>query len=146
MTDRLFCYGTLQVPEVIHTVTGRTYDGLAAQLPGFAIKKLRDAQYPAVIDSPDDETAGILYTGLSEEDLALLDLFEGELYQRKLLKVSTPDGQTCKAWVYVIKDQYRHKLTQDRWYLQEFLDKGFQSFMQNYVEGRRQIYARRKNV
>ncbi len=141
MKNRLFCYGTLQLPEVMKAVTGQTYHGVSARLPGYAIYRVKDVEYPGVIEAPDNKTSGVLYRGVSDEDLKVLDLFEGELYERSLLEVKAKDGKSYHAWVYVISLKNRTYLTQETWHLKTFMKKGFDTFMKYYVNGRKEIYA-----
>ena len=139
--NQLFCYGTLQVPQVIHAVTGRTYPGKPATLLGYAIYRVKNAEYPGIIQAADRETKGIIYENVSEKDLRVLDLFEGDFYRRQLLDVFLADGDTTSAWVYGIKDHHLDILTDECWKLEDFLDHGLESFMQGYVHGRRNVYS-----
>ena len=143
MEHRLFCYGTLQLPEVMKAVIGHTYHGVNARLPGYAIYRVKDAVYPGIIESTDDETSGILYCGVNDEDLKVLDLFEGELYERRLSQVKTEDGKSYDAWVYVISIKNKSHLTRETWVLKTFMKKGFDTFMQYYVNNRKEIYAKK---
>ena len=143
MTDRLFSYGTLQLPEVMRAVIGQTYPGVNARLPGYALYRVKDAVYPGIIESPDDETSGILYRGMNDEDLKVLDLFEGELYERRLVQVNTEDGKSYDAWVYVISLKNKSYLTQETWHLKIFIKEGLDTFMKSYVNGRKEIYAKK---
>ena len=143
MKNRLFCYGTLQLPEVMKAVTGQTYHGVNARLPGYAIYRVKEALYPGIIESPDHETSGILYRGVSDEDLKLLDLFEGELYERRLLQANTEDGKSYYAWVYVISLKNKSYLTKETWHLKAFMKKGFDTFMKHYVNDRKEIYKKK---
>ena len=139
--NRLFCYGTLQVPEVIRAVTGRTYPGRPAILRGYAIYKVKNAEYPGIIRSAGDETRGIVYDDVSHHDLKVLDLFEGDLYRRRSLGVDLEGGDLRNAWCYVIRDSKKSLLSGETWRLEDFLDNGLESFMSGYVEGRRQVYS-----
>ena len=144
LTDRLFCYGTLQIPEVIKTVTGRTHAGVTARLLDYAIYRVKTARYPGIVYSPDKETTGILYKGVSEEELKILDLFEGDLYERICLDVIKHNGKNQKAWVYVVPETQKEKLTHEPWHLKEFLEKDFEAFMRSYVNGRKKIFAKKR--
>ena len=104
LTDRLFCYGTLQIPEVIKAVTGRTHVGVTARLFDYAIYRVKNAGYPGVIYSPDKETTGVLYSGVTEKELKILDLFEGDLYERICLDAIGHNGNNQRAWVYVVPE------------------------------------------
>jgi len=138
--NRLFCYGTLQVPEVVRAVTGRTYPGTAATLYEYALYRVKNAKYPGIIPSADSKVEGVVYEDVSDNDLKVLDLFESDLYRRQLLDVKLPDDKICKAWCYVIPDHNKSMLTDDVWRLKDFLEHGLESFMKGYVEGRRNVY------
>ena len=139
--NRLFCYGTLQVPEVIESVTGRTYQGQTATVRDYAIYKVKDAEYPGIIRSADSEVGGMVYDHVSDKDLKVLDLFESDLYRRQLLDVVLTNGRTSKAWCYVIPNHNKNMPTDRVWYLKDFLDNGLESFMKGYVQGRKDIYS-----
>ena len=143
--SRLFCYGTLQVPEVIKAVTGRTYPKNPAVLAGYAIYKVKDTEYPGIIRARDRETAGLVYEDVSQNDLAVLDLFEGNFYTRKLLEVRFSDDDKAKAWVYVISDRHKDILTDEKWMLSDFVNDGLKRFMKGYVNARKNIYAGKRN-
>ncbi len=139
--NRLFCYGTLQVPQVIQAVTDRTYSGIKAVLRGYAIYRVKNAEYPGIVHSPGSSTEGILYDNVSDADLKVLDLFEGEFYRRQILEVCCRDHATSLAWVYVIVEQHLGILSEESWCLRDFLDNGLEKFMQAYVHARRDIYS-----
>ncbi len=139
--NRLFCYGTLQVPQVIQAVTGHTYSGIKAALPGYAIYRVINAEYPGIVHSPGSSTEGILYDNVSDADLKVLDLFEGEFYRRQMLEVSLEDHAFRPAWVYVIAEQHLGILSEERWSLTDFLENGLARFMKGYVDARRGKYS-----
>ncbi len=138
---RLFCYGTLQVPQVIRAVTGRDYFGKTAVLRDYAIYRVKNAEYPGITYSVGGATEGILYQDISNADLKTLDLFEGEFYDRQMLEVQLPDQAIEKAWVYVIAQHHIGVLSEDIWRLTDFLDNGLDKFMKGYVLARRDIYS-----
>jgi gamma-glutamylcyclotransferase (GGCT)/AIG2-like uncharacterized protein YtfP len=139
--NRLFCYGTLQVPQIIRAVTGRIYQGMTATLHGYAIYRVKNAEYPGIIRIADRETEGIVYDNLSAKDLNVLDLFEGDFYRRQLLDVRLSGGSNSKAWVYVVADNHKDILSDESWCLENFMDNGLESFMKGYVNGRRNVYS-----
>ncbi|KAI0327843.1 hypothetical protein GY45DRAFT_1282989 [Cubamyces sp. BRFM 1775] len=103
MSHSAFFYGTLLHPAILRRVIGRRGDELEmcpALLLDHTRHKIRHADYPAVlpysksrtlfIDSgredlpPEERTVrGTFVRGLSNEDIALLDLFEGDEYTRE---------------------------------------------------------------
>jgi gamma-glutamylcyclotransferase (GGCT)/AIG2-like uncharacterized protein YtfP len=104
---RLFAYGTLMLPEVMEIVAGRRYALRAAELCGWGRRLLVGAVYPAVVPAPGETTAGVLFEGLDAATLGRLDRFEGEPYERRLLRVSLEHGAEREAFVYVLRpDRY----------------------------------------
>ncbi|KAI0661652.1 hypothetical protein C8Q70DRAFT_966296 [Cubamyces menziesii] len=107
MTHSAFFYGTLLHPTILRRVIGHKGDQLEmcpALLLDHTRHKIRHADYPAVlpyaksrtlfIDSgrgdlpPEERTVrGTLVRGLSNEDIARLDLFEGDEYTREAVAV-----------------------------------------------------------
>ncbi|ORX97535.1 hypothetical protein K493DRAFT_336516 [Basidiobolus meristosporus CBS 931.73] len=87
----LFVYGTLMSPEVISRViaTLQCSTGLSRLTFRPASLKVLGAQYPAIVQSKLDSVEGIVVSGLSQEDIALLDLYEGEQYRRVSVQVET---------------------------------------------------------
>ncbi|KAI9818360.1 MAG: hypothetical protein M1826_001382 [Phylliscum demangeonii] len=101
MADRsAFFYGTLMAPEVLYRVC---YGGsrptstearsappirtTAAILPDYCRHRVRHCDYPAIVPAPGSSVRGTLVRGLTASDLARLDRFEGDQYERKRVRV-----------------------------------------------------------
>lgn len=139
MTHRLFCYGTLQSPDVIGSVIGRRPEGRPARLPGWAVFRMRGARYPGIVPgSETDDAPGLVYDGISERELATLDRFEGPQYERREVAVSGGEVQT--AWAYAVRESRRDEVTGEPWRLADFLESGLAEFMERFVEMRRGEY------
>jgi gamma-glutamylcyclotransferase (GGCT)/AIG2-like uncharacterized protein YtfP len=136
MHNKLFAYGTLQASDVMKTVTGETLRGVAGCLPGYARYSVRDTEYPGITASPNHETPGILYSNISEEKFQILDRFEGEYYERQIVKIELSEGSSTNAWAYVFRDEYKYLLSDELWDYEEFLKSGLGSFMEGYVVDR----------
>ena len=120
MTDRLFCYGTLQAREIIGAVTGLTLAGENALLHGFSCYRVKNAVYPGITNNPADSVTGTLYEGVDDVALEKLDVFEGEMYERLQLTVVRDQGQSSTAWCYVVKADFQHFLTSERWIYEKY--------------------------
>lgn len=136
MHNKLFAYGTLQASDVMKTVIGEIRRGVSGHLTGYARYSVKGTEYPGIIASPNHETPGILYSDISEEKFQILDRFEGEYYERQLLKIELSDGPTTNAWAYVFRDEYKNLLSGEFWDYEEFLKSGLDSFMEGYVVDR----------
>ena len=115
MKDALFCYGTLQAPEIMAEVSGMLPSAQNALLSGYACYCLKNADYPAIIAQEGSFVKGKLYRGLDKRALSKLDRFEGEMYSRLLIRVETDAHQSIAAWAYVINRSWCHRLTDRQW-------------------------------
>ena len=143
MRHHLFCYGSLQFPEVINAVVGRHFQGRRAALHGYAAFDVRRAEYPGIRPQPGRTTSGQVYSGLTPDELAVLDRFEGRLYERRRLAVRMADGRRRGVWVYAIKPGRIRRLAPTRWDRRTFRQRRYHRFMQRFVHARRPVFAPR---
>jgi len=129
MTTSLFSYGTLEIPEVISAVTGRTFDSTTAVLPDHARFLLHGETYPGVVHSYRSEVAGVLYSGVDSDSLALLDLFEGEFYRRQTVHVTTRSRRRVAAEAYLVPPEYEVLLSQQPWEREHFVAQHLSGFL-----------------
>jgi hypothetical protein len=103
-----FFYGTLMHPEILKRVIGNDGSHLqmcAALLLDYTRHQVKNEDYPGILpysqsremfdhdlNSEEKSVRGSLVTGLSDEDVRLLDIFEGNQYTRELVSVY-PLGQ-----------------------------------------------------
>ncbi|MEY8019252.1 DUF4286 family protein [Muriicola sp. SD30] len=100
-TTHLFAYGTLQDPEVQKMVFSRGLKGQEDYLKSHSISAGKvGGLYPTIQKSADqnDRVDGVVYI-ISQEELQLVDAYEGGAYQRK--EVILASG--IRAWVYTEK-------------------------------------------
>lgn len=115
----LYAYGTLQVPAIFQHVMGRLIEGQPATLQGYARYRVSARAYPAVVAQAGGCVQGLVYAGLSSRELGRLDAYEGELYERQLLPLSTHSARV-DAHVYVFRSDQRHRLSSQPWDLELF--------------------------
>jgi hypothetical protein len=95
----LFVYWTLQFPDVLGVLLGRIPRISAALLAGWRAAALARRTYPGL--TPATTTArGMLLSGLTEDEVVLLDDYESGPYD--LRKLTLTDGRD--AWAYVWTD------------------------------------------
>ncbi len=100
-TTYLFSYGTLQESDVQKMIFARALKGNRDTLKSHAISEgMVGGLYPTIRESQDsdDRVEGFVYI-IREEELPLVDTYEGEAYTRK--KVVLESG--VNAWVYLGK-------------------------------------------
>ena len=81
-------------------VRGR-YTSVAATLDGYRRFAVRDATYPGIVASIGSRVDGLVYADVAADDLARLDAFEGELYQRIDALVTDAQGSTMQVQTYL---------------------------------------------
>jgi gamma-glutamylcyclotransferase (GGCT)/AIG2-like uncharacterized protein YtfP len=126
LTHSIFAYGTLEAPEVVALVLGRTLPGVEARLDDFARHRVRGRLFPGIVPRTEAATPGTLLREASDADLARLDSFEGALYERRRVEVTltarTEDGRVLReeAWVYVVRREREGELSDDAWSREQF--------------------------
>lgn len=117
-----FTYGTLMCTDIMRRVAGVEPGSAAAQLQGFRRHALRGQCYPAIIADTSGTVSGLVYTDVSDEVLLRLNRYEGALYQRISVSVTTHDQNALPAETYILKPAYRHLLAGVDWDFEKFLE------------------------
>ena len=122
MTDLLFTYGTLQLPEVMQAVSGSSHQWMEAQVHGYSQYLLIDRIYPGMIAQEKGVTSGRVYVGLNAVAWGLLDRFEDPVYERQEVVVHLARGEQVNASAYVLPMGYEHLLSSDPWTISWFAE------------------------
>lgn len=125
----VFAYGTLQLPEVMRSVTGAEHAGVPACLPGYARYRLAGLAYPGLRAERGAFTEGVLYRALNADALRRLDFFEDDFYRRETLLVLPEQGLPEPAEVYVVPPEHHGLLEFLPWSLERFRDVHLAGFM-----------------
>ena len=129
----LFCYGSLMFAPVWSRVVQGTYDRVEAPLRGFQRRCVQGGTYPCLIPgSYDDIVDGVIYLHVNTADMARLDAFEGELYDRKTVVCLDAAKRSYEAEVYVLKTHYRSVATDAAWDVTWFASEGLSQFLDHY--------------
>ena len=80
-------YGSLMFDPVWEKVVEGRYASLAARADGLRRQGVQGEHYPGVFRAADGQVDGRLYLDVSAEDLARIDAFEGDDYQRVSMSV-----------------------------------------------------------
>ena len=136
MSDALFTYGTLQIPEVMEAVAGQVLSWVEAEAPGFTQFRFTDRIYPGMVAREGATTPGRVYTALSRQAWELLDRFEDPIYRRNLIEVCRADGSKMTAHAYVLPVDQQHLLSSEVWQMDWFI----QTHLEGYVSRCRVFY------
>ncbi|HVZ33418.1 MAG TPA: gamma-glutamylcyclotransferase family protein [Polyangiaceae bacterium] len=136
MAPGLFAYGTLQVPEILVQLLGRTLPAVNAVLVGYRCFRVSEKPYPGIIAEPGASVSGLLYAGASETELALLDWYEGEFYERRLVELQTAAG-AVPGFAYVFQAAQRERLGAEEWDLAGFRRDHLAQYLEDVARTRR---------
>ena len=128
----LFTYGTLMLPEIMEKVAGCRSASVPATLAGYRRTLVRGEVYPGIAEDVRGEVDGVLHLDLPVEAVRRLDVFEGEMYDRRQVVVAEAGGVARTAMTYVFRPEFRHLLTDIPRDYQQFLASGRKRFETGY--------------
>jgi gamma-glutamylcyclotransferase (GGCT)/AIG2-like uncharacterized protein YtfP len=128
----LFVYGTLQHADVMEAVTGLRPGSRRAVADGLQRFAVRGENYPGAVEAPGESLKGRLYLDLDESLFETLDRFEGEQYQRRVVRVTAADVGSTEAFGYVVATESRGMLSGDPWDFDAFTEHHLAAFLADY--------------
>jgi len=126
----VFTYGSLMYERVWSRVVTGNYAQQKGVVQGFRRLRVKNEQYPGLIKGKGN-VEGVVYFGVSPEDVMRLDQFEGELYHREMVVVLCQNGRLVPAALYLIQDQFKHLLA-GVWSKVQFEQYGLAEFEAKY--------------
>jgi gamma-glutamylcyclotransferase (GGCT)/AIG2-like uncharacterized protein YtfP len=137
MAANFFAYGTLELPELLRALTGKTYQSTPALLREHRRAMLSDCAYPAVTPARAAAVRGRLYLNLDDASWRLVDAFEGDEYERRAVVVVDSRGNPIDAQAYILRPGLRHQLTSQVWDMRRFRKHHFARYLAACTELRR---------
>ena len=128
----IFTYGSLMFPSVMKAITGLEFPAKKARVKNYARFKVKGESYPGLTPLKGAVTEGVLYIGVDVLSVRRLDDFEGEFYERGEVAADTLDGESLIVHAYVIKAQYRDRLSSEPWDPERFEANDLRGFMASY--------------
>lgn len=101
MIDTLFFYGTLRHVPLLEIVLGRAVRGTemaAAVLEGYTVQAAAEGPFPILLAQEGAQAEGLLISGLTEQDIANLDYYEGG-FDYDLIEVVLQNGMQAQVYI-----------------------------------------------
>ena len=95
---------------------------------------VKGQSYPGIVEQSGQAVEGVLYCDVDEDALAHLDLFEGDLYERRTVRVATAGGDKT-AFVYVVPAAQKSFLSTQPWDKEQFRQRDFDRFLAAVRDG-----------
>lgn len=128
----LFVYGTLLVPKIWNAVTHcPDLASHAAELAGYTNYRVRGADYPGIVETPESVALvnGRVFLDVSDTALRRLDAYEDSFYERRTLTVRLADGSEVEADAYCVPVEKAPVILSNAvWTLAWFEDHALDSF------------------
>jgi gamma-glutamylcyclotransferase (GGCT)/AIG2-like uncharacterized protein YtfP len=124
MPRHIFTYGSLMFSQVWQRVVRGNYRSARAIVDGYARYAIVAETYPAMIAQAGATVSGILYFDVHEQDIAILDAFEGADYRRQTVQVQSETGELYAADTFIYLEHSRVTTASwlpDSFQLQQFL-------------------------
>ena len=104
----LFFFGTLRHAPLLDLVLGRATAPVAASLPGYRVVWAEGESFPMMIEAPGEQAEGVVLAGLSDDDVARLDFYEGAFAYRLVTVTAQTGAGPVEALVYMPHDAPWH--------------------------------------
>ncbi|MGZ3157630.1 MAG: gamma-glutamylcyclotransferase family protein [Burkholderiaceae bacterium] len=125
MPHHIFTYGSLMFPQVWQRVVRGHYHSVNATVYGYARYAIAGETYPAMIDQADASVTGVVYFDVDDEDVAVLDAFEGNDYRRECVpaRIGTNEVRAVETYIYLDTSRISNAVWEpETFQLQRFLD------------------------
>jgi gamma-glutamylcyclotransferase (GGCT)/AIG2-like uncharacterized protein YtfP len=141
----IFVYGTLSFDEVISALLGRILKGTLGSITGFKRIRIKNKTYPGLVAANSESSVtGMVHTGITPEELELLDTFEDDFYQKFKTEIKLESGDKIQALVYIIPKSNMQFATTEEWnhdgfgknYLSDYIEM-VARFRREYLAGNR---------
>ena len=113
--------------DIWTNVVGKMHEHCSATVSGFQRRAVKGVSFPCMIEAtPTDVVEGVVYFGLTDREMKILDEFEAQQYQRQTVGCRM-NGEVVDAEVYLWRDEYRELIDGD-WDPDWFQRKGISQF------------------
>ena len=130
----IFVYGTLRDEGVRNAVLGHPVEAFEPALkPDHSARLVKGEAYPMIKPMTGMNAEGMILKGLSADDIAILDRFEGENYQRIATNVMLADGTVFETEMYV---EIAGRDEDGPFDLEGWLVSKREDFIQSFMQGR----------
>ena len=127
---KLFVYGTLIFDEILSKILGKRHISVPGLLEHYKIRKFYNAEYPGIIPDITSSVLGKIILDITEQDVSILDAYEGIMYKRTTLKIKT-SSKEYYCQVYVVDDSYKKRLTEEPWCPLDFRNNSLNNYIKN---------------
>jgi gamma-glutamylcyclotransferase (GGCT)/AIG2-like uncharacterized protein YtfP len=113
--NNIFVYGVLIFDDLWNRIVQRHYEKQTAVLPGYQRLTVKGECYPGLVKTFNGCVEGMIYFGVTAQDIKRLDKFEGKYYRKKPVRVLCKNGYAVNAKAYVLNRRYRRILSNSPW-------------------------------
>jgi gamma-glutamylcyclotransferase (GGCT)/AIG2-like uncharacterized protein YtfP len=126
--QNIFVYGTLQSPEIVKKLTGKSFKTSPAILQGYKRYCVKECDYPAVIQQKEAEISGMVLENVDKLSLDIISFYEGDEYEKKILPVLVNvlmKNAIAFIWIADINN-----LKKEEWNFEEFEKRRLEHYLE----------------
>ena len=120
MENTIFVYGSLMADEVILKLIHRVPTKREATVQGYKRYKLKNRSYPGAFQQERSSIKGLLFFGINEEEMNILDAFEGREYKKEEISAEVEGGERISASMYTYIETSVLLHEEDEWSYSNF--------------------------
>ena len=132
----IFVYGSLLVPKIWNAVTlCPDLVSYPATLSGYAIFRVRNADFPCIVESPEatEKVNGVIFLDVPDLSVKRLDAYEDSFYDRRSLNVTAAGLGDLSANAYCLSTNSDASiLSGDPWTLAWFEEAALARFWERH--------------
>ena len=113
-------------------ISGLRLSHEAGTLKGYSRRSVKGKHYPALVPDDGSRVEGVVYRDIPNSVWDRLDRFEGEMYERRLVKIKLSTGTALFAGTYVVRPAFLDQISQCDWDFSDFLQNGKEIFQKHY--------------
>ena len=125
--QHIFVYGSLQLPEIVKKLTGKSFKTARAVLPGYKLCRVENCDYPAIIKKENTETKGLIIEDVDDESLNIISFYEGDEY--KIQKVTVWINEKPVSAIAFVWAKKIDLLNDREWDLQRFKQESLTNYL-----------------
>lgn len=100
----IFVYGTLQNPEVVEALTGKSFKQTPYVLNGYKVFQVKGEHFPGMVKSKGSSAKGYILYDVDKKAFEIINKWEGTSYTPNIIKISA-DSNEIEAITYIWKDE-----------------------------------------
>lgn len=140
MTMSFFGYGPLAFEDAASALSGGKLTGRPASVQGYQCSTLSSNGQPGMFPAENSSVEGVLFEGITENDMKVLEVFYDSYFEFKPLTVTLRGStETVETQTWIIPDRHSDVMVAEPWNPRKFEKNLLPDFVFAVRDYRRQV-------